>query len=142
MSIVLDPGQRENLNVLGLQFTNKASGHDTGDAYTFNEVAVSAESPPVPLHKHGNEEGAVYVLEGNINIEVGDRTMKATPGSFVLISKGTPHALSVEGTDSAKVLLIFSPSGIQGLFEEIAGQTDMQKIMEATARYGMETVQQ
>ena len=142
MSIVLDAGQGKNLNVLGLEFTAKTTGGDTRNAYVLNEVRVRADAPPVPVHIHKNEEEGIYVLEGNINIEVGDRTVKGTPGAFVLVSRGTPHTLSLEGTGSGKVLLIFSPPEVQGLFEEIAGQTDMEKIMEAADRYGMEIVQQ
>ena len=41
---------------------------------------------------------------------------------------------------TAKVLLIFSPAAIQGRFEEIAGQTDMDTIVAAAAWYGMEIV--
>lgn len=141
MSIVLDPGQGKNLNVLGLEFTTKATGDDTGNAYVLNEVTVRAETPPLPVHIHKNEEEGIYVIEGNINIEVGDRTVKGSPGSFVLVSRGTPHTLSLEGSASGKVMLIFSPPKVQGLFEEIAGETDMEVIMAAAAKYGMEIVQ-
>ena len=71
---------------------------------------------------------------------MGDRTVKGSSGSFVLVPRGTAHTLSLAGTQSAKVLLIFSPASIQGLFEEVASQTDMDTTVAAAARYGMEVV--
>ena len=74
---------------------------------------------------------------GHLVLEVGDRTVKGSPGSFVLIPRGTAHTLSLAGTQSAKVLIIFSPAAIQGLFEEIAGETDLDTIVAArTGRHG------
>ena len=73
-------------------------------------------------------------------MKVGDRTVNAKAGSFVLVTRGTPHTLSLAGTQPAKELLIFSPAAVQGLFEEIAGQTDMDTIVAAASRYGMEIV--
>ena len=97
-------------------------------------------TPPLPPHTHANEEESIYILDGELNIEVGNRTIKGSSGSFVLVPRGTAHTLSLAGTQSAKVLIIFSPAAVQGLFEEIAGQTDMDTIVAAAARYGMEIV--
>ena len=58
---------------------------------------------------------------------------------YLLILDAT---LSLEGSASGKALLICLPPEIQEFFKEIACQTDMQKIMEAVARYGMKIVQQ
>ena len=140
MSIVLEPGEGKKLPVLGLQFTAKVGSSDAGGAFALNEVLVVPDAPPLPLHIHATEEESMYVLEGELNIEVGDRTVKAGSGTFVLVPRGTPHTLSLVGTQPAKVLLIFSPGAVQGLFEEIANQTDIDKIMAAAARYGMEIV--
>ncbi len=140
MSIVLEPGEGKKLSVLGLQFTAKVGNSDARGAFALNEVVLVPDAPPVPLHTHANEEESIYVLEGELNLEVGDRTVKGSPGSFVLVPRGTAHTLSLVGTQSAKALLIFSPAAIQGLFEEIAGQTDMDTIVATAARYGMELV--
>ncbi len=140
MSIVLEPGAGKKLSVLGLQFTAKVGSSDARGAFALNEVVVVPDAPPLPLHTHANEEESIYILDGEINIEVGDRTVKGSSGSFVLVPRGTAHTLSLAGTQSAKALLIFSPAAIQGLFEEIAGQTDMDTIVATAARYGMKIV--
>ena len=140
MSIVLEPGAGKKLSVLGLQFTAKVGSSDARGAFALNEVVVVPDAPPLPLHTHTNEEESIYILDGELNIEVGGRTVKGSSGSFVLVPRGTAHTLSLVGTQSAKALLIFSPAAIQGLFEEIAGQTDMDTIVATAARYGMEIV--
>jgi len=121
--------------VLGLQFTTKAAGGETADAYTINEVLLSADPPP---HKHRTEEEAIYVLEGEVDLLVGDNTVKGTAGSFVLVPRGTVHNVVSTGSEAARVLIIFSPAGVQGLFEEVDGQADMDKVMAAMGRYGMD----
>ena len=135
MTVVLGPAEGKTLNVLGLQFTPKATGNETVGAYTMIEAVLAVDPPP---HIHGNEEEAIYVLEGEVDLLVGDRTVKGTPGSFVLVPRGTVHNVISTGGKPARVLLIFSPAGIQGLFEEVDGQADMDKVMAALGRYNME----
>ena len=135
MTAVLGPGEGKALNVLGLQFTTKAVGGETADAYALNEVVLSVDPPP---HKHGSEEEGIYVLQGEVDLLVGDRTVKGTAGSFVLIPRGTGHNVISTGSEPARVLLIFSPAAVQGLFEEVDGQADMDKVMAALGRYNME----
>jgi len=60
-------------------------------------------------------------LEGTLNILVGERTVTATAGAFILVPRGTVHTFSNGGSAPAKVLVIISPAGFEQFFEEIAG---------------------
>lgn len=135
MNVVLGPGEGRELNALGLKLTTKATRADTAGAYAIFEAVMSADRHP---HVHKTEEEAIYILEGETEILVGERTVEGTPGSFVVVPRGTVHGVTSKGPVPAKALLIFSPPGIEGLFAEVDGQTDMNKIMAAVGRYNTE----
>ena len=71
---------------------------------------------------------------------VGERTVTATAGAFVLVPRGTVHTFSKAGTASAKILIIISPAGFEKFFEEIAGPPDLEKIMALAPKYNLEIV--
>jgi quercetin dioxygenase-like cupin family protein len=48
-----------------------------------------------PPHLHHREDEAFYVLEGQMTVTCGEQTWTATPGSFVLLPRGIPHAFTV-----------------------------------------------
>ena len=76
----------------------------------------SSAGPPQHIHKA--EDEAFYVLEGEVAVLLGERTIRATAGSFVLIPRGTVHAFSRIGQEPAKLLAIFSPPGFERFFED------------------------
>ncbi len=136
--VVLGPGAGAQVSVLGLGVTVKARGADTGGAY----LAFEAVYPPgqgVPPHIHRSDEEAIYVLEGELEGRIGDRTVRATAGSFQLIPRGTVHSSSNPGPGPARALIVFSPSAFEGFLDEVAG-TPPEQVPALAAKYGMELV--
>ena len=48
-------------------------------------------------HIHRDHEEAFYVLEGELTVRVGPRTITAPAGSFVVVSRGVVHQPSNPG---------------------------------------------
>ncbi len=115
-NIVLSPGERKIVPVPGHKVTHKVVGADTDGAYSLLEVELVGDGPPRHIHK--TEDEAFYVLEGEINVLLGERTIRATAGSFVLIPRGTVHTFSRIGQEPAKLLAMFSPPGFEQFFDE------------------------
>jgi quercetin dioxygenase-like cupin family protein len=93
----------------GLMLT-KAGYADTGGAYCLMEHRLTAAANP-PMHIHSDEEEAFFVLEGEVEIEVGGAVETAIPGSFALLPRQIPHTFRVV-SDTARVLVIASaPQG-------------------------------
>jgi quercetin dioxygenase-like cupin family protein len=136
--IILGAGEGKTISVLGDSYTYKAAKEETGGAYALIEHTVVGDGPPP--HIHTTEEEAFYILEGALNVLVGERTVTATAGAFVLVPRGTVHTLSKVGTASAKILVIISPAGFEQFFEEIAGSPDLEKIMVLAPKYHLEIV--
>ncbi len=136
--VVLSPGKGETISVLGDTYTYKATQKDTGGAYALIEATVAGDGPPP--HIHAKEEEAFYVLEGELNVLVGENTITAKAGAFVLVPRGTVHAFSTAGTASAKLLVIISPAGFERFFQEIAGPPDLGKIMALAPKYHLKII--
>jgi quercetin dioxygenase-like cupin family protein len=134
-SIVLGPGEGKIVSVMGNPYTYKVVGGDTGGNYSLIEGTIAGDGPPAHIHK--SEEEAFYILEGEVNVKIGEQTIRGTAGSFVLIPRGTVHTFSTVGTEPAKVLAIISPAGFEQFFIEIEGSTDVEKIMTVAAKYNL-----
>jgi quercetin dioxygenase-like cupin family protein len=61
----------------------------------------------VPAHSHPQEQ-IIYLIEGNIIVDVGGETHSLRAGEFVIVPGGVEHSAKV-GPDSARGLDIFSP---------------------------------
>jgi quercetin dioxygenase-like cupin family protein len=82
---------------------------------------MEARVPPgggPPPHIHTREDETYYLLEGQIEVLLGEETVVAGPNDFVNIPRGTLHCFSNKGTETAGMVLTFTPAGIEGWFEE------------------------
>ncbi|MCR9296103.1 MAG: cupin domain-containing protein [bacterium] len=65
------------------------------------------EGAEVPLHSHPHEQGGI-LLQGRLQLTIGDETRIVEPGAMFLIEANVPHrAVAVDGP--AVVLDVFSP---------------------------------
>lgn len=60
----------------------------------------------LPAHQHVHEQ-ITYILEGDLEMTIGDETMVLTPGSYYVIPSNTPH--SAIAHSDCKVIDVFSP---------------------------------
>jgi quercetin dioxygenase-like cupin family protein len=65
------------------------------------------EGAEVPLHSHPHEQGGI-LLEGRLQLTIGDETREVQAGSLFIIPPNVPHrAVAIGGP--ATVLDVFSP---------------------------------
>ncbi len=135
--VVLGRGEGTHLDVLGETITLLVSGKQTNGAFT----VLTGTSPPgggTPLHTHRDEDEALYVLDGEYDIQCGDRTVRAGPGSFVFAPRDIPHKLTNVSAGPSTHLGIVSPAGFERFFEEISQlprPPAVEQITEIAARY-------
>lgn len=112
--IVLGPGEGKTISVLGDRITYKAVGRDTGGRYGLVEGRLRREllAPGPPPHVHESEEEAFYVVEGELKVQIGERTLQAHAGTFAL-PRGTVHTFSNPAPRPARALVIVSPAGLR-----------------------------
>jgi quercetin dioxygenase-like cupin family protein len=136
----------------GDRYTFLVTGEETGGAYFAMEAFVPPGGGPGP-HIHTREDETFYVLEGEIEFLFGDELVAAGPGDFVNIPRGVVHRFRNIGNETARLVLTFTPAGIEGFFEETLdsapnGSEDVPdnveevaaRYAEAAPRYGMQFV--
>jgi mannose-6-phosphate isomerase-like protein (cupin superfamily) len=95
----------------------KTRAEASGGALGVLEGRFFEEGYGPPLHVHRHEDEAMYVLDGQIRFRVGDEELVAGPDTWVWQPRGVPHAFRVE-SEGARALVIFTPGGIERMFEE------------------------
>ena len=94
-----------------------------GDTGSFSLTEFSMAPPPAPgppPHIHQDADEAVYVLDGTLEMGIGDRTLTGSAGSVMFVPRGTPHSLANPGPTPARMLVILSPAGFEGFWRETA----------------------
>jgi quercetin dioxygenase-like cupin family protein len=106
-------------NPLGGQVMFKLRDAQSGGSLIAFETVVGPGEGP-PLHTHANEDETLYVIEGQVRFRLGDELETAPVGSFVFIPRGLPHTWQNHGDGPARMLIHFSPSGMERFFDSFA----------------------
>lgn len=118
--IVHLPGQAPKLGALGIEIQFLARKAQTNGAWSMIEYTVPAKSPGPPPHYHKAMEEVFYVLEGTLSFLLDGEAITGEAGSFVSIPPGVVHTFSNASDQNARFLLLMSPGGFEGYFEEVA----------------------
>src|SRR5262245_40236783 len=89
------------------------------------------------LHLHLHHDETKYILEGEVEIRVGERIVTAGPGTFVFIPRGTPHSHRNPGATPARLLDIFTPGGFEGWFAAYLAAQDPEERADLNRQYGI-----
>lgn len=101
----------------GDHYTFLVTGEESGGAYFAMEALVPPGGGPPP-HIHRREDETFYVLEGRVDFRLGDESITAGPGDFVNVPRDTVHCFHNSGAETARLILTFTPAGIEGFFRE------------------------
>ena len=131
-------------NVMGSLMSYKVTAEDTGGAYSL-AVEITPPHGGLPLHLHHQEDEAMYILEGEYEIQCGDQVFRATADTFVFLPRDIPNRYQNLGDTPGKFIHITSPGGFEKLVEQTSllcasGPPDMQRVKETAKQYGVEFV--
>ncbi len=118
--VVLGKGEGTTIQgPAGGPLTFKVRGAQTDGALTaFENVVAPGDGPP--LHAHAREGESWYVLEGAFRFKLDGHIRQALAGSFVFVPPGTPHCFQNVGDAPARILVLFSPAGMEAFFDRFA----------------------
>jgi quercetin dioxygenase-like cupin family protein len=117
--VVVLPGSGEQLNIAGSQTFHKIKSKDTNSAFSVMEF-VTPPGKGVALHVHEREDELVYLLEGEIEVTLGNQKMKAVPGVMALLPRGVPHGFTNIGNKPCRLLDTILPGQFDNYFVELA----------------------
>ena len=146
-SIVRNVGEGERMWFLGGGIhTWKAMAEETGNSMIAFEDELE-RGKVTPMHLHADVDEAMYVIEGEIllNVEGSERTVGA--GGFTFAPRGCAHAFVVT-SDRARVLAIQTPGSGQAFYRDASepanesgtGPVDFDRVREVAAATGATTV--
>src|SRR3984885_15070651 len=93
----------------GILISNLATEQDTGGAFEF-VVTKMREGTEPPPHVHEREHEMFYVLEGMIDVYVGDKCFRAAAGECVFLPKRKAHAFKIHSSE-VHLLVFMTPGG-------------------------------
>jgi mannose-6-phosphate isomerase-like protein (cupin superfamily) len=97
----------------------KAGAAQTAGAVSVYEGGLPARTAGPPLHVHSGTDEALYVLEGEVTIRLGQQTIRADAGSFVWMPRGVPHTFANLGGAPVRMLGLAVPGGIEDLLASV-----------------------
>lgn len=117
--ILVMPGGGDEILMGGSQFLHKVKSEDTNNVFSVIEI-ISPPGKGVSLHVHDNEDELVYLLEGEIEVTLGDQTMTAVAGVMALLPRGIPHGFVNKGDKPSRLLDTILPGPFDSYFVELA----------------------
>ena len=116
--IVRQEGEGERLWFAGGGvFTMKASAAETGGAFILLEDSM-VRGKTTPMHLHPNEDEAIYVLEGEIIVDIEGVQQRVGRGGLFVAPRGVPHAFMVT-SETARVLGLQTPGTGAAFYEAL-----------------------
>jgi quercetin dioxygenase-like cupin family protein len=136
--VLIGPGEGMVVgSPIGAPITFKVRGAETGGSMLVFENEVPPGEGP-PLHFHENEDEGLYVLDGDFRFRIGDDIRPATPGSFVFVPRGVEHSWQNVGDRTARMLIVFTPSGMERFFESFGALNVERANLESITALGAE----
>jgi quercetin dioxygenase-like cupin family protein len=111
----LAPDEGEKQSLLTHTITWKLTAFDTNDRYAMFEV-IDTTGGSAPLHSHPWEE-TFYILEGELEIQIGNRRETIGAGSVSHIPANAVHAFKIV-SPVAILLVIVSPAVAEAFYRE------------------------
>lgn len=117
------------------------TGEDTRQAHSLS-ISVIHPGSHAPLHVHSREDETFYVIRGELDAQIGEEHHQLRQGDCVYLPRGIPHRLANESGESAEVVMLIHPPGLETFFAEMtelqsSGCATPELMKAAAARYGV-----
>jgi len=127
-------------HMLGNQMLLKLTGEDTNNEITITE-SVYAPGFSIPQHVHTREDEMFLVVDGTFEFVIGSEHFTLEAGDMAFGPRNIPHGFRLIGDKPARMIVQFTPSGLENMFRELndlpAGPPDRAKMAAICARHGV-----
>ena len=136
------PDKDDNIGFPGTDIFHRAKSSNADQVFSAVEL-VTQPGEGVMVHVHDYEDELVYVVDGEIEVTLGDQTMTATAGVLALLPRGIPHGFTNIGNKPSRVLDVILPGKFDRYFVELhnlyanSDTPDEAKLNELAEKYGV-----
>jgi quercetin dioxygenase-like cupin family protein len=140
--MIIQAGEGKKMRVMGNDVTVKLTKQETnGEYYLFDVV-----TPPgvgVPPHVHQHEDEIIEVVEGELDVQLGNQIYQATQGAVIHFARHIPHGFRNAGSKPCQTRWTVIPGqSFEQFFNELGGlpegPPDLEKVGAIFARYDIE----
>ena len=110
-------GTHQDMGAPGRFAALKFVGHETNESVMMFEETVPAGTKSL-FHLHRDSDEIAWVLAGEITFRIGDDVSVGGPGTCAFFPRNVPHAWKNTGSDTGRVLFLYTPAVAGGYIEE------------------------
>ena len=142
--IIVPPGGGHEFMIGDGSFIHKVNSKDTNGVFSVMEILTPPGSG-IDLHVHEREDEFVSLLEGEIEVTLGDQTMKAVSGVMALLPRGIPHGFTNIGDTASRLSVTILPGDFDNYFVELAelyknGEPSTDQIDSLSKKYAIQYI--
>jgi quercetin dioxygenase-like cupin family protein len=138
VAVSLGPGEGQTIpGPAGGPVTYKVRGERTAGRLGALEAVIAPGDGP-PLHTHDIQDEVLYVLDGGFRFKLGAELRDAPTRSFVFVPRGLPHCFQNVGTEPGRLLVVFTPAGMEPFFDGMGTVREGADLAEAFRQFGRE----
>jgi quercetin dioxygenase-like cupin family protein len=99
------PGRPTFEGLFGGSYTSLATLEETGGEFSYSIFSLPSQSG-LPALTQSSYRESIYILDGELTLQLGNQTTVATPGTYVYIPPDKPYAFTNVGTTSVRALSV------------------------------------
>ena len=111
-------GKHLDMSAPGRFAALKLFGHETNESIMLFEETLPAGTRSL-FHLHHDSDEVAWVLAGEITFKIGDDVTVGGPGTCAFMPRDVPHAWKNSGSETARVLFLYTPAAAGGYVEEM-----------------------
>jgi quercetin dioxygenase-like cupin family protein len=147
-SVISSPDAQAAIWFLGALSQVRLSGEQTGGAFSLAEN-LNRRGNGSPVHVHDHEDETLFVLDGELQVFLGEEEHTAGPGTVAVLPRRLRHAYVITSA-TARFLTLHIPAGFEQFAAEVgqparaltlppppAGPPDLAALARAAARHGI-----
>ena len=117
----------------GILSTQLATDENTGGAFDLVLSHMRSGTEP-PAHVHTREHEFFYVLDGKLDVYVGNNVFHVGPGECAFLPVGRPHAFIIRSPE-IRMLVLISPGGLMRCIASMGVPAEKLEIPSDTVTY-------
>jgi DNA-binding transcriptional MerR regulator/quercetin dioxygenase-like cupin family protein len=99
----------------------KVSARDTDGAMCVFEFTGASCGP---RHMHDEQDEWIYIIDGDFEFQVGDKTFRAGAGESIFLPRKVPHVWACVSATPGKIINVYQPAGKMEEFFRAVGKYD------------------
>ncbi len=86
-----------------------ADSSATGGALSSHRIALPRGADGAMPHRHDNSAELFYILDGTLDVLIGDDVVAARSGDLLVVPPGRSHAFAAHRGSTAEALIVITP---------------------------------